>query len=151
MAKKTYKWGTTSVKRMEGVDERLRRIAFKAIAIASRKIDGIDMTIAYLGGKRTKDEQFGLFEKKASRADGTKIVSDHQLGHALDIIPYVKREGVKGNAIYEDCVSDEERLLYFHIVASCVLEAAARLGIKIGWGGNWKSFKDLPHYYLIHP
>lgn len=27
--------------------------------------------------------------------------------------------------------------------------AAAELGIKIGWGGDWKTTKDRPHFELV--
>ena len=67
---------------------------------------------------------------------------------ALDVIPYVKRKGIKGNAIYTKKVTDTERKLYFHIISVCMLQAANEMGIKLSWGGNWHSFEDMPHYQL---
>lgn len=32
--------------------------------------------------------------------------------------------------------------------ANIVLETAKELGIRVQWGGNWQSFKDMPHYEL---
>lgn len=37
---------------------------------------------------------------------------------------------------------------YYKKVATHVLKKAKELGIKIMWGGNWKNFKDLPHFEI---
>lgn len=36
----------------------------------------------------------------------------------------------------------------FIALAGVVHECAARLGIKVVWGGSWKSFPDMPHWEL---
>ena len=36
----------------------------------------------------------------------------------------------------------------FYTVAHVVKHLAEKLGIPIVWGGDWKGFKDLPHYEL---
>ena len=58
---KKFQWGQTSIKRMDGVDPRIIRVLFRAIGIMSRKKDGIDMTIPWMGGIRTADQQNKLF------------------------------------------------------------------------------------------
>ena len=58
---KKFQWGQTSIKRMDGVDPRIIRVLFRAIRIMSRKKDGIDMTIPWMGGIRTADQQNKLF------------------------------------------------------------------------------------------
>ena len=148
MGAKKYQWGSTSIERMKGIDERLMKILFRAIRISSRRIDGIDMTIPIFGGLRTSEDQNGLFLQGVTRADGYEKKSYHQTGLAIDVIPYVQKEGVKGNAIYTKKVSPKERELLFYKVSCCILEAAAREGVKLQWGGNWSSFKDLPHFEI---
>ena len=37
---------------------------------------------------------------------------------------------------------------YYIEVASHIKSVAQTLGIEIEWGGDWKSFKDYPHYQL---
>ena len=143
-----YAFGRTSLDRMVGVHPDLVKVAHRALVISGRRKNGIDFTIPIHGGKRTAEEQKGLFDKGVSKADGYEKKSYHQTGFALDVIPYVKAEGIKGNAIYSKKVSTQKRELYFHMVASCILEAAAQLGVKISWGGNWKTFTDFPHYQI---
>ena len=138
MAQK-FQWGQKSLNRMKGLDEKLVRVLFRAIRIASRKMDGVDMSIPQFGGLRTADEQNKLFENKLSKCDGYETKSYHQSGRAIDVIPYIK--GVNPYSLPE-----QEQELLFHKVASCMLEAAAKEGVKLNWGGNWKTFKDLPHY-----
>lgn len=36
----------------------------------------------------------------------------------------------------------------FEELAMVVKEVADELDVKISWGGDWKTFKDLPHYEL---
>ena len=80
---KKFQWGQTSIRRMDGVDPRIIRVLFRAIRIMSRKKDGIDMTIPYMGGIRTADEQNKLFLDGVSKCDGFEKKSHHQSGLAI--------------------------------------------------------------------
>jgi peptidoglycan L-alanyl-D-glutamate endopeptidase CwlK len=140
MAQK-YQWGQTSLNRMKGVDERIIKVLFRAIRIASRKKDGVDMSIPQFGGLRTADEQNKLFENGFSKCDGYDKKSYHQSGKAIDVIPYVK-----GKNVYSMSKKDQE--LYFHKVAVCMLQAATLEGVKLEWGGNWKGWLDRPHFSI---
>lgn len=129
-----YKFGSRSIKRMEGVDQSLIDVAVEALKISHHR-GGPDFTIPKYGGLRTEDEQKELFKKKRSKADGVNKKSYHQSGKALDVIAYVN-----GSATY-----DEE---YLYEVAVCMLQAAAKLNVKLEWGGNWKGKWDKPHYQI---
>lgn len=131
-----YKFGETSNERLATVDERLQKVARRALEISSHSRLGIDFTVPRHGGLRTAEEQNRLFQKKRSKADGYDRKSYHQTGKALDVIPFVD-----GNKTYPDAE-------YFYLVAVCMLQAAAELGVALEWGGNWKSFTDLPHYQI---
>lgn len=144
-----YKFGQISTQRLSTVDGRLQTIARLALRISSRRKDGgVDFAIPSSGGKRTAEEQNELYKKNVSKADGYNKKSYHQTGLALDVIPYVSVEGIKGNAIYSKRISNQKRTMYFHMVAVCMLEAANKLGMQISWGGNWQTFNDMPHYQL---
>ena len=144
-----YNFGSLSLARMEGVDKKLRLIVTRALRISSRRFDGgVDFSIPEYGGNRSAEDQQELFKRGVTKADGIEKLSRHQGGGALDVIPYVKADGIKGNAIYTKKISKQKRDHYFHIVATCMLQAASELGIRITWGGNWKSFLDQPHYQL---
>ena len=138
---KSYNWGKTSLKRMKGLDERLVKVLFRAIRIASKKKDGVDLTIPHFGGLRTADEQNKLFENGFSKCDGYEKKSFHQSGRAVDVIPYVK-----GENIYQ--MKEAEKQLLFHKVAVCMLEASNKEGVRLNWGGNWTSWLDRPHFEI---
>lgn len=140
MAQK-YQWGKTSLERMKGIDERLVKVLFRAIRIASKKLDGVDMSIPEFGGLRTADEQNKLFENGFSKCDGYEKKSYHQSGKAIDVIPYIK-----GKNVYSMKKTEQE--LYFHKVAVCMLEASNKEGVRLDWGGNWKGFMDRPHFEI---
>jgi len=140
MAQK-FNWGQTSLKRMEGIDERLVRVLFRAIRISSKKKDGVDFTIPQFGGLRTADEQNKLFENGFSKCDGYDKKSYHQSGRAVDVIPYIK-----GKNIYK--FEENKKQLLFYKVAVCMLEASNKEGVQLNWGGNWSSWLDRPHFEI---
>jgi len=144
-----YQFSQVSNDRIATVHKDLQSVVRLALRISSRRHDGgVDFSIPAYGGLRTAEEQNELFKKGVSKADGYEKPSYHQTGKALDVIPYLTAEGIKGNAIYSNKISKQKRELAFHIVAACMLEAANRLGVKMEWGGNWQSFNDAPHYQV---
>lgn len=92
-----------------------------------------------LEGLRTKERQAQLLAKGAS----TTMNSRHITGHAVDIAPWVD----DGDGVPENGEIRWDWPLY-HPMAAVVKKAAADLGVKIVWGGDWKSFKDGPHFEL---
>lgn len=125
---KKFKLSQRSLDRMKGIDPRLMEIMMLAISITV-----IDFGIPEFGGLRTAEEQKVLFDKKLSKADGTKKKSYHQTGKAVDVYAFVD-----GKASWET-----EHLAY---VAAAVLQAASQLGYKLEWGGLWPW--DKPHFQL---
>ena len=126
----SFKFSARSVKRMDGIDERLKEIAFRAIEISK-----VDFGIPAMGGYRTPEEQKALFDDGKSLADGVDKMSYHQTGNALDVFAYVD-----GMASW-----DEHHLA---MVATAMLQAACELGYKLEWGGLWQSFNDMPHFQI---
>jgi peptidoglycan L-alanyl-D-glutamate endopeptidase CwlK len=61
--------------------------------------------------------------------------SRHLTGHAVDIAPYVAGQVRWDWPLY-------------HELAKTVKKCAADLDIPIQWGGDWRSFKDGPHWEL---
>ncbi len=60
-------------------------------------------------------------------------------GHAVDLAPLVDgKPSWDWGKPYDD-------------VSGAMKRAAAELGVEIQWGGDWKSFKDGPHYELVRP
>jgi len=120
----TIKLGTRSLSRLEGVHPDLVRVVHRAAAISK-----LDFTV--LEGLRTLDRQKQLFAKRAT----TTMKSRHLDGHAVDLAPMI------GGEVRWDWP------LYHHL-ATIVKQAAVDEGVSIEWGGDWRTFKDGPHWQL---
>lgn len=98
------------------------------------EISNVDFTI--LEVLRTLDRQKQLVAKGAS----TTMKSRHLPGkygksHAVDIAPLDDGEVSWAWPLY-------------HKLAPIIKQAAKDVGVPIEWGGDWKSFKDGPHWQL---
>jgi len=125
-----FKLSDKSKERMKGVDDRLQQVANAALLITK-----IDFGIPRDGGLRTAVRQKQLYDENKSKADGYKYKSHHQTGKALDFYAYVD-----GKASWDE--------LHLAMVATAFLQAGSILGIKLEWGGNFRSFKDMPHIQI---
>jgi peptidoglycan LD-endopeptidase CwlK len=117
-------WSKLSLDKLKGVHPDLRRVldlALQESAIDFRVIDGL----------RTMDRQKQLVSSGASQT----LRSRHLTGHAVDIAPIV------GGKISWDWP-------LYHRLAPAIKMAAQAEGIPIEWGGDWKTFKDGPHWQL---
>ena len=126
---------------MAGVDSRLQHVAQLAL-LYSVKRGGPDLTIPTFGGLRTEREQRWLVDNHKSAT----MNSHHLTGKALDVIPYSK---TKREFIYLQPKAIQEQM--FHHVAAAMFGAASELGIRIGWGGNFRGRWDRPHFFLLEP
>lgn len=97
-------------------------------------------------GARTLAEQQAAFKGGFSKLDGINKKSKHQvskeqpLSLAIDVLP-PKRVNGKITIDWNDVKGHTD-------FANFVLKKAAELNVKLVWGGNWKTFKDRPHYQL---
>lgn len=126
-----YKLSKRSLKRLNGVNSLLI-----AIAVDSIENSPYDFGIPQHGGKRTASEQYELYTRKVSRLDGYQKRSYHQTGNAFDIYGYID-----GKATWEEKVLKE---IADHIIKT----AKAQYNVDLEWGGNWESFKDMPHFQI---
>lgn len=126
----SFKFSAASLNRLQSVDERLQRVAERALQLSK-----VDFGIPALGGIRTAEEQNKLYHNGKSQLDGYKRKSYHQSGKALDVYAFVD-----GKASW-----DKNHLT---AVAAAMLQAASELGVKLQWGGHWVSFVDMPHFEI---
>lgn len=119
-----FKFGTRSERNLIGVHPDLAKVM--RAAIQSSPVD-----FAVVEGKRTAQRQRMLLDAGASRT----LHSRHLTGHAVDIVPYV------GGKMRWDWP------LYRRLAAHIKTIAKAS-GVKIEWGGDWRTFKDGPHFQL---
>jgi peptidoglycan L-alanyl-D-glutamate endopeptidase CwlK len=119
-----YQLGARSKQRLRGVHPDLVMVVEWAIEISQ-----VDFTV--LEGLRTPERQKALVEAGASQT----LNSRHLTGHAVDLGAWV---------------GDEVRWDWplYHKIAAAMKESAKHHGIPIVWGGDWRSFKDGPHFEL---
>ena len=127
---KQYTLGQKSLSRLDGVHDDLQKVVMLAIQITE-----IDFCI--LEGIRSQERQLMLFKSGASHT----LQSRHLTGHAIDLGAWFDGE-ISWHWPHYDKIAD-------------AMEAAAdALAIGIEWGGDWKQFKDGPHFQLprhTHP
>jgi hypothetical protein len=150
-----YKFGSTSRKRMIGVDKRLLEVVNEALDWSS-----VDMTIPWMGGLRTDVEQKNIYDNGNSRADGYRNKSYHQSGLAIDVIPWIGDSG---------SYTAKKEILYFANIMFAIFNYKKVIkeidsDIYLHWGGFWgaqdknkdgllsslddKTGWDLAHYEL---
>jgi peptidoglycan L-alanyl-D-glutamate endopeptidase CwlK len=120
----TFKLGARSIERLQGVHPDLVRVVHRAIALTP-----VDFTV--LEGLRSPERQKTLVASGASQT----LNSRHITGHAVDLGAWVDNQ------------VDWSWPLYTKI-ANAMKASANELGISIVWGGDWKTFKDGPHFEL---
>lgn len=121
-----FKFSQRSLDNLNGVHPDLIRVVHRALAISEQDFVVVE-------GLRTKAKQIEYMKKGASKT----MNSRHLTGHAVDLYPYI------GNGKLE--MKDWS---IFSKVAKAMKKAAQELNIKIVWGGDWKKFRDGPHFEL---
>ncbi len=131
-----FKLSKTSLKRLEGVDERL-------VEVVKRAIQETKVDFAVAEGLRSAERQNELYKKGYTELDGYNKKSAHQLGKAVDIVPYVKE---KSGALW-DLEGNEKEWLE---IGRAMLRAARLLGVNLEWGltYNLKRGVDAPHFQI---
>ena len=137
-----FKFGERSLNTLKGIHPDLIAIMTKAIATSP-----VDFTLT--DGLRTTSQQQALYAKGrttsgsiVTNADGVKNKSNHQAksdgyGYAVDLYPY-----------YNGSVQVNDDKTIINKIAPHIKKVAKDMGINIEWGGDWKSFKDYPHFEL---
>ena len=116
--------GQRSLSRLEGVHPDLVRVVKKAAALS-------DLDFTVLEGIRNVERQKQLVSQGASRT----MNSRHITGHAVDLAPMIAGEVRWDWPLY-------------HKLAKIVKSAAADEKVPLQWGGDWRAFKDGPHWEL---
>ena len=151
-----FKFGATSLKRLEGINPHLRKVVDRALEIAEEDFMVIE-------GLRTKEQAWANWGKgrtaaqcqaagvptKYAQPSAAKVTwlknplnSKHISGNAVDLAPWPL---------------DWNDLKRFDKMASAMFKASAELQIPIRWGADWdddgvfreKGETDSPHFELV--
>jgi peptidoglycan LD-endopeptidase CwlK len=113
-----------SEKALVGVNDKLVKIVRRASELS-------ELPFIVTEGMRSVERQKVLMAKGASRTMNSK----HLTGRAVDLAPILEGE-----------VRWDWPL--FYKLADAMKQAAKELNVAIVWGGDWKTFKDGPHFEL---
>jgi peptidoglycan L-alanyl-D-glutamate endopeptidase CwlK len=120
-----FELNARSLKNLQGVNPDMVAIVHRAAELSS-------VYFVVTEGLRTVKRQAELVAKGASRTMNSK----HLTGRAVDVAAFPNNK-----------LSWEFK--YYKSISEAFKQAAQELGIKIRWGGDWKSFVDSPHFELI--
>lgn len=109
---------------LAGVNPDLIKVVQRA-----REISGIPFVVTE--GVRSLERQRMLYNRGSSQT----MNSRHLTGNAVDIAPLVN-----GSASYD--------WQYYYPLSDVIKQAARDVGVDVEWGGDWKSFKDGPHWQI---
>lgn len=131
-------WDAISIARLKGVHPDMVRGMTRALQDAPfpfRVIDGV----------RTLARQRELVRIGASKTMRSRHLPHGKLGlsHAVDIVPLVDLD--------RDGKIESEEMFSWPLIrqlAPVVKAAFAKEGIPLEWGGDWRTFKDGPHWQL---
>lgn len=119
-----YKLGPASLSRLGGVHSDLQNVVKRAIELTT-----VDFTV--LEGLRTLERQKQLYAAGKSQT----MHSRHLDGHAVDLGAWVNNKVDWWLPLYAQ-------------IAQAMKDAAQELQTPIEWGGDWRTFKDSPHFQL---
>jgi len=132
--------------------DRLKGVNADLVAVVKRAIQISEVDFMVVQGLRTREECMVNYGKGRSAAELAKhgipasyakpalgkvtwlkdpFASKHVSGQAVDLLP----------APYDWKVGSN-----FTKMANAMKQAAQELGVKMTWGGDWKTSKDYPHF-----
>jgi peptidoglycan L-alanyl-D-glutamate endopeptidase CwlK len=114
-----------SLRNLKGVNKDMVSVVHRAAEISP-------VYFVVTEGLRTIQRQAELVAKGASRTMNSK----HLTGRAVDVAAFPG-----GKLSWE--------WKYYLQISQAFKQAAKELDVKIRWGGDWKTFKDGPHFELM--
>jgi peptidoglycan L-alanyl-D-glutamate endopeptidase CwlK len=113
-----------SLRRLAGVHPHLEDLILEASRTGEVQFDVVE-------GLRTLERQRQLVAEKKSKT----MNSRHLTGHAVDLVPLTLGK-------------QDWRWPGFYPLAAFMKSVAASRNQPIEWGGDWRKFKDGPHWQL---
>jgi hypothetical protein len=116
----------------------LRNVHPDLIRVLELAASRSDIPFIVTSGLRTAAEQNQMYKRGASKLDGYRKRSYHQDGLAADV-------AVCTDLTFKRVTWDWTP---YYKLSKIIKKAAADLGVSLTWGGDWKTFKDGPHYQI---
>lgn len=126
-----FKFSNRSKKRINQLHPDLQKVVIRALEITE-----VDFSV--IEGARSVARQRKLVASGASTTMNSRHIpkGNPPVSHAVDIAPYINGK-IEWNLLPP-----------FYKLADAMKEAARELKVDLKWGGDWKTFKDRPHFQL---
>lgn len=135
-----YHFSERSLSRLEDVHPDLVRVVKHAITLS-------EYDFAVTEGLRSRGRQKRLVEEGRSRTYHSRhLLQSDGYSHAVDVMAVGDLDG-DGDRDAQDRSITWDRAIYCGIAHAMYL-AAKDLGVRIRWGGDFKTFYDGPHFEL---
>lgn len=123
-----FNFSKRSLRNLDKVHPLLVGVVVRALSISE-----VDITVTE--GIRNIERQRKLVAEGASKTmNSLHLPQADGFSHAVDLAAYV------GGISWE--------WVYYYMLADAMKQAAKELNVEIEWGGDWKTFKDGPHFQL---
>jgi peptidoglycan L-alanyl-D-glutamate endopeptidase CwlK len=136
-----------SLKRIQTAHPSIRAKLLKDFTDADKLLGkGVQLRLAYV--YRTNKEQDALFNKRPKVTNARGGQSIHNYGLAFDIVLLYDNDG---NGTYEQASWSTIRDFDKDSIADWMEVVNLFKSRGWEWGGDWKSFKDAPHFQMRKP
>lgn len=131
-----YRFGSTSARRLATCTQDMQTLMVAAISADDCPVD-----FSVICGHRTEAEQNDAHARGASKLKWPRSRHNSYPSMACDVAPYV------GGDVSWDWK-------YYHLLAPHIkatwsrLAAEGKVSGSLEWGGDWRSFKDGPHWQI---
>lgn len=113
----------------------------KLVAVMTKVLEYSEYDFVVTEGVRSYERQVQLKnEGKSKTLKSYHLKQDDGYGHAVDVAALVPGANGKSTVSWD--------LKYYTKINEAVQRAAKELGVKITWGGSWKTFVDSPHFQI---
>jgi peptidoglycan L-alanyl-D-glutamate endopeptidase CwlK len=117
-------------------EDRLATVTPQLADVVRKAATYLDFDLLVVEGARTVERQRELVAKGASKTMNSKHIPDLTgYARAVDLAPQIG-----GQARWDWPL--------FPTIAKAMKRAAAELGVPVVWGGDWRTFRDGPHFEL---
>lgn len=133
-----FKFGEKSSRLLEEVEPVMKELCYKALAES-------DIDFSIICGYRSREEQANLYSEGKTELDGLTLISAHQLGYAVDILPYVR--DFSGSLLncwnYND---PKVKVAWLEVYRTFIREARLMgINLELGLTYNIDGEPDFPH------
>lgn len=117
--------------------DRLKGVHPELVEVVKRAIEITPIDFMVIEGVRSVEQQKKNVAKGVSKTMNSKhLIQGDGYSHAVDLGPLVDKQ-----IPWDDFSKFKE-------VSEAMKKAASELGVRITWGGDWKTLVDGPHYQI---